>query len=152
VALAKTLPEVCVTGLDVSADAIEVARRNAVTHGVDDRLELAVSDLFAALAPARRFDVIASNPPYLAPDDPASPELQFEPQGALLAGADGLAVIRRLVAAAPDRLAVDGWLVMEIGAGQGEAVADLARAAGLRHVSIEADLAGLPRVLIAQCG
>ncbi|MGH7788867.1 MAG: peptide chain release factor N(5)-glutamine methyltransferase [Candidatus Binatia bacterium] len=152
VALAKTLPEIRVTGLDVSADAVEIARRNAATHGVDDRLELVVSDLFAALPPERRFDVIASNPPYLAPDDPISPEVQFEPRGALWAGGDGLAVIRRLLAQAPLRLAADGWLVMEIGAGQAEAVADLARAAGLRHVSIEADLAGLPRVLVARRG
>ena len=56
------------------------------------------------------------------------------------------------MAAAPHRLAVDGWLVMEIGAGQGEVVVELARGAGLRHVSIESDLAGLPRVLVAQRG
>ena len=100
--------------------------------------------------PASTFDLIVSNPPYLAPDDRASPETAFEPRAALLAGADGLDVIRRIIAGATDRLTPGGHLLIEIGAGQADAVLALATAAGLQAPRVEPDLAGIPRLLVAQ--
>lgn len=150
IALARERPGARLTALDTSADALAIAARNAVAHGVADRIELIGSDLFAALTAPAAFDVIVSNPPYLAPGDAVSPELAFEPAAALAAGADGLAVIRRLIAAAPARLRPGGWLVVEIGYRHADAVLALARAAGFRHSAVEPDLAGIPRVLKAQ--
>ena len=94
-----------------------------------------------------RYDVIAANLPYVPDDDPrVEPGVRdHEPHGALYAGPDGLDLIRRAVAAAPDRLRAPGWLVLEIGDGQAEAVADLLRENGLAEVAVTRDLAGLDR-------
>jgi len=94
--------------------------------------------------------VIVSNPPYCRPDDPSSPEVVFEPRTALMAGSDGLSVIRRLLSAAPQRLRPGGWLVMEFGSGQDTAVRADAAAAGLTDIEVRSDLAGIPRALIAR--
>jgi release factor glutamine methyltransferase len=107
---------------------------------------------FDALPADSRFDVIVSNPPYVAD---AAPELEasvaeWEPAGALFAGFDGLDAIRELVAGAPDHLADDGWLVVEIGADQGAAVRDLLVAAGYRDVEIRPDLAGRDRIAVGR--
>jgi release factor glutamine methyltransferase len=150
VALARKLRDVRITALDISADALAVAARNASAHAVSDRITFVESDLFGALDPAVRFDVIVSNPPYCRPGDPFSPELACEPQSALLAGPDGLTVIRRLLAAAPARLRPGGRLVMELGSGQDGAVRAEAAAVGLTDIDVEADLAGIPRVVVAR--
>jgi release factor glutamine methyltransferase len=150
IALARELPAAHVVGLDISAAALRVAARNAAAHGVGDRVELVASDLFDGLDSDARFDIVVSNPPYLRPGDATSPELAREPPAALLAGADGLAVIRRLLAAAPTRLRPGGWVVMELGCGQDAAVRELAQAAGFTDVAVEADLAGIARVLLAR--
>ena len=149
VAIARELPAAQVTAVDTSAAALAVARRNAMAHGVAGRITFVAGDLYAPLAPAARFDCIVSNPPYLAPADAASPELAYEPHEALYTGADGLAVIRRLLADAPARLVPGGRLLVEIGATQGDTVLALARAAGLTDTRIATDLAGRPRVLVA---
>jgi release factor glutamine methyltransferase len=149
VALARELPDVTATAIDVSPAALVVTRANAERHGVADRITFVAGDLYDALPAAATFDLIVSNPPYLAPGDPASPELAFEPQSALLAGDDGLAVIRRLIAGAPPRLRAGGVLLVEIGQGQADAVVALAAAAGLT-ARVEPDLAGIPRLLVAQ--
>jgi release factor glutamine methyltransferase len=99
------------------------------------------------------FDLIVSNPPYVSTGElrTAQPELAAEPRTALDGGSDGLAVIRRLVQVAPAHLRRNtGWLMVEIGADQEEAVAALAAANGAANVSVEKDYAGLPRVLCAQ--
>jgi release factor glutamine methyltransferase len=150
VAIARELAGARVTALDVSPDALALARVNAAAHAVDERITWVESDLFAALPAAASFDVLVSNPPYLAPDDAVSPELAFEPTAALAAGADGFDVIRRLICAAPSRLRPGGWLVMEIGVGQVDAVLLLAENAGLERIVIEPDLAGIPRALVAR--
>ena len=150
VALARELPAAQVTAVDLSPAALAVARRNAAAHGVGGRIAFVASDLFAALPAAARFDVIVSNPPYLAPGDAVSPELAHEPRGALYAGADGLAVIRPLLAGAAPRLRPGGVLLMELGQGQADAVQALARAAGFAAARVDADLAGIPRALVAQ--
>jgi release factor glutamine methyltransferase len=149
VALARELPTTQVTALDVSADALAIAARNASAHAVSDRITFVESDLFGALDPGVRFDVIVSNPPYCTPGDPLLPELAYEPRAALVAGPDGLAVMRRLLAAAPARLRPGGRLVMELGSGQDGAVRAEAAAVGWTDIDVVADLAGIPRVLVA---
>ncbi|HMV38275.1 MAG TPA: protein-(glutamine-N5) methyltransferase, release factor-specific, partial [Plasticicumulans sp.] len=96
--------------------------------------------------------LIASNPPYLAEDDPhlGRGDLRFEPRRALAAGADGLADLRRIVDQAAAHLEADGWLLLEHGHDQGEAVPALLAAAGYRAVACVPDLGGRPRVSLAQ--
>jgi release factor glutamine methyltransferase len=151
VALATELPQAEVWGLDVSAAALAVAALNAQRHAVADRMRFIESDLFAAVQ-GRQFDAIVCNPPYVPSADceRAQPELAWEPRQALDGGQAGLDVIRRVVAAAPQHLVPGGWLIMEIGADQGDAADALARAAGFDALSVRRDYAGLPRVLLAQ--
>jgi release factor glutamine methyltransferase len=150
VALARELPAACVTAVDVSPAALAVARRNAERHGVAERIAFLAGDLYAPLPAGAAFDLVVSNPPYLAPGDAASPEVAFEPRAALFAGADGLDLVRRLVAGASAHLRPGARLLVEIGCGQAGAVLALAAAAGLAAARVEADLAGIPRLLVAQ--
>jgi release factor glutamine methyltransferase len=150
VALARELPTASLTAVDLSPEALAVARRNAAAHGLAERISFGASDVFAGLARDATFDCIISNPPYLAAGDAAAPELAFEPRAALLAGADGLDVIRRLISGAAARLRPGGRLVMEIGQGQAAVVVGLAAAAGLVEARVVPDLAGIPRALVAQ--
>jgi release factor glutamine methyltransferase len=138
---------------DVSDDALAVARANLAGIGrAASNVRLASGSWFDALPTDLRFDVIVSNPPYVAVDSPDLDEsvLDWEPATALFAGADGLDDIRVLVAGAPDHLAVDGHLVLEIGADQGQAVHDLLDAHGYREVAVHADLAGRDRAAVAR--
>jgi release factor glutamine methyltransferase len=151
VAIAKEAADAIVVATDVSSAALEIARRNATRHDVEGRIELVSGDLFSGLSD-RRFDLIVSNPPYVETAEVASlaPEVRCEPALALNGGADGLQTIARLIPAAADHLFAGGWLVMEIGATQGPAVEELARAAGFADIRVEHDYAGLPRVLMAR--
>jgi release factor glutamine methyltransferase len=148
VAIARALPAARVIALDVDPQALAVARRNVLAHGVADRVELVRADAAEALQCTGRFDVVVSNPPYVTDSERLAPELEYEPRHALRSGADGLDLIRRLIAAAPALLRPGGQLVMEIGHGQEGPVRRLAAAAGLEGVSVEPDLAGAPRALI----
>jgi release factor glutamine methyltransferase len=150
VAVAHTQPTVRVVALDTSAAALRVAAANALRHGVAARVHLVASDLFAALPETARFDVIASNPPYLDDGESGAAEIAWEPRGALWAGRDGLQVIERLVGAAPARLRPGGLLAVEIGAGQAAAALALAARAGFITARVRADLAGIPRLLLAE--
>lgn len=109
-------------------------------------------DLYAALPNDARFSLIVSNPPYIAEGDPRlEPEvLAFEPKLALMGGGDGLDVVRRLVAGCVDRLLPGGFLGLEIGQGQHEAVGSMLRDAGFQGVGTKADLAGVARVVFGQ--
>jgi release factor glutamine methyltransferase len=149
VALAYELPRARIVATDVSHAALEVARRNAAALGVAGRIDFAGADLAAGLSPRRRFDLVVSNPPYVPEDESLSPELAWEPAGALCAGRDGLDVIRRLLPQAAARLGDGGFLVMELGFGQEQSVRRLATEAGFAEVRIRADYAGIPRVLVA---
>jgi release factor glutamine methyltransferase len=149
VALAREMPAAVVTAVDLAPAALAIARRNAARHGVADRIIFLAGDLYAPLPAGATYELIASNPPYVGSEDAVSPETAFEPRGALYAGADGLDVVRRLIAGAPPRLAPGGLLLVEIGAGQTAAVQALAQAAGLA-ARIEPDLAGIPRLLVAE--
>ncbi len=137
--------------VDLSLAALRVAARNAARHRVSERLKLIASDCFAALDPAvARFDLIASNPPYVAEKD--IPTLQrevreHEPRVALTPGGDGLAVIRRLLTDAPQFLWPDGHLVFEIGFDQHERVAQLIEPRVWTLRDMQKDLQGIPRIV-----
>lgn len=136
--------------LDLSTEALAVARANAERHGVAGRISFVQSDLLLALpCPV---DLIVSNPPYVAAGDPLpQPVREHEPCLALDGGADGLDLIRRLLIQAPDYLRPGGAMLIEIGAAQGATVLDLARSAFPQaEVIVHLDLAGLDRVLMVQ--
>ena len=145
VALAHTRPDANVTALDVSEAALAVARANAAANGV--RVRFLRSDWFAALGD-ERFDLIVSNPPYIAAGDAhlTQGDLRFEPAGALTDHADGLAALRLIVGGAAAHLEAGGWLLLEHGYDQAEAVRTLLSAAGYTEVQSWRDLAGIERV------
>lgn len=142
-AIKRHLPSARVVATDASAAALEVARRNSVRFGTD--IELRHGPWFEPVA-GERFEAIISNPPYVETGDPHLPSLRFEPRFAVEAGADGLDAIRILARQAPDHLLPGGWLLLEHGAGQHEAVRALLEAAGLETAASWPDLAGIPRV------
>jgi release factor glutamine methyltransferase len=138
---------------DNSSDALDVARANLVGIGrAAGNVRVGEGSWFDALPADVRFDVIVSNPPYVAVASPLLEQrvAQWEPANALFAGADGLDDIRYLVANASRHLASGGWLVLEIGTDQGEAALALLRAAGFVEVEIRQDLAGHDRVAIGR--
>ena len=140
-------------GTDISAAALAVAADNARALGVADRTELRQADWFDGVAGP--FDLIVSNPPYIAGDEIAglAPEVRdWEPAAALSPGGDGLAAYRAIVADAPGHLAPGGRLLLEIGAAQGSAVAALCRAAGFGDIRVLPDLDGRDRVVAARWG
>ena len=153
VALARELPRARVTATDISPEALAAARRNAARHGAEDRVAFHRADLLDGLPGP--YDLIVSNPPYV-PDaviDTLTPEVsRHEPAAALQGGPDGLTTVRRLVAAAADRLRPGGWLVLEIGAGQSGDAAVIAQRAGMRVVDVRPDLQGIPRAVVMQPG
>jgi release factor glutamine methyltransferase len=135
-----------VVAVDASEGALQVARQNARRLGIRNTT-LLLSDWFSAVE-GQRFDLIVSNPPYIAAGDEhlARGDLRFEPLSALASGAAGLDDIRRIVAAAPAYLAEEGWLLLEHGYDQAETVRALLGQAGLHNVFSERDLAGIERV------
>ncbi len=149
-AVAVERPAVRVVATDLSADALAVARANLErlqAGGQARRVELREGDLLAPLA-GERFDVIASNPPYIPTEDMLTlpPELLREPRGALESGADGLDAIRALVTGARANLVPGGLLAIEHGVGQHEAVAALLRAADYSEVGSTLDRGNVLRV------
>ncbi len=150
VTLALKLPFAKVTAVDISLDAIAVARRNAATHHVDCRVHFIDSDLLAAVADSR-FDVIVSNPPYIPEEDRDSlhPQVrEYEPATALFAGPDGLEIYRRLIPQAFSVLKPNGLLALEIGYGQRTALAGLLT--GWQDVAFIDDLQQVPRIVLAR--
>jgi release factor glutamine methyltransferase len=146
-AIAHERPDAVVTACDISDDALAVAAGNAERLGL--AVELVRSDLFEQLD-GRRFGLIASNPPYVAEDELAGlePEVAvYEPALATVAGADGLAVFRRLLPAARDHLEPGGHLLAECGAGQADWLAEELARLGYRDIRVERDLAGIERVV-----
>lgn len=149
-ALAQERPGWRVTATDSSVAALTVARHNAVQLGLD-RIEFLAGSWFEPLA-RRRFDLIVSNPPYVAADDPALqvPALTFEPRTALVAGPAGLEALATIVRQAPQHLATGGHLFLEHGADQGAATRSLFAAAGFSNIRTLNDLAGRERVTAGQ--
>jgi release factor glutamine methyltransferase len=135
--------------VDISPAALEVAERNALRCSVADRIAFVVSDCFAALSD-RVFDLIVSNPPYV--EERALSGLQrevreWEPYSSLVAGSDGLTIIRRLLADAPQFLKAGGYFLFEIGFNQHEAVAQLIDPAIWKLLDVHLDLQGIPRIV-----
>jgi release factor glutamine methyltransferase len=149
-ALASERPHWRLTASDRSAAALQVARSNAQRLGLQ-RVEFVLGDWFAPLA-GKRFELICSNPPYVAAGDSALAALRFEPRSALTPGATGLEALRHLIAQAPDHLEHGGWLVLEHGSEQAHAVAAALVATGYALVRCHRDLAGHDRITEAQWG
>ena len=149
--LASELPHAEITATDLSAPALQIATENADHLHTRERIRFLAGDLFEPVA-SERFDLVVSNPPYVARDDAASlpPELSHEPEMALFAGADGLEVIRRLVAEAGDHLSPGGWLLFELSPEQIETVETELAEAGFSEIERRFDLARLARVVGAR--
>jgi release factor glutamine methyltransferase len=144
-AIKRHRPRARIVATESSAAALEVAQRNAMRLALE--VELRHGLWFEPLA-GERFDLAVSNPPYVAEGDPhlAQGDLRFEPRGALAAGADGLAALRAIAAAAAAHLRPAGWLLLEHGEGQDGAVRELLAQAGFAGVASWPDLAGIARV------
>jgi release factor glutamine methyltransferase len=147
-ALAVERPHWRVMATDCDARALQVARGNAERLGANN-VYFSQGDWFGPLQ-GRRFDLIVSNPPYVAAHDPALHALRYEPAAALSPGASGMEALRRIVMQAPAHLLPGGWLVLEHGAGQAAEVAGSLVDAGYARVRCYADLAGRDRVTEAQ--
>jgi release factor glutamine methyltransferase len=142
-AIKRHRPDARVVATDASAAALEVARRNAARFNLE--VDLRHGRWFEPVA-GERFEAIISNPPYVVVGDPHLAALPYEPRLALLGGADGLDGFRVLAREAPAHLLPGGWLLVEHGEGQHEAVRGLLEAAGLETAASWPDLAGIPRV------
>lgn len=153
-ALAAHLPQARITAIDLSAEALKIARENAVTHHLESRVQFLLSDLLTGLPQSEQiaaFDAIVSNPPYIPESDRAElhPQVsEFEPPEALFAGALGLDIYRRLIPQAHAALKPGGLLALEIGHGQKDALYGLLT--GWQDVSFIADLQQIPRVILAR--
>lgn len=150
VALASELPKARITATDLCPDALAVARDNGERLGLGDRVRWLEGDLFAPVA-GERFDLVVSNPPYVAEGAGGlAPELAHEPARALFAGADGLACLARIAEQAPAHLDPAGALALELDPGQVPALGERLAAAGLGDFRSRRDLAGRPRVVVAR--
>ena len=151
-ALARELPGAEIVAVDVSPRALELARENLAALGLGDRVELVLADGLRDLEPAGRFDLVVSNPPYVAKAELETlvPEVRHEPLLALDGGVDGLDLIRRLCAEAPAVLERPGALALEGGDGQAADVGELLRRSGAAGVETKSDLAGIPRVVLGR--
>lgn len=148
VVIAHMRPDVAMTALDVSQDALDVAASNAQRHGA--KVDFLRSDWYAALGDAAQpyLDLIVSNPPYIVAGDAhlSQGDLRFEPITALTDHADGLSALRIIIDGASAYLKPDGWLLMEHGYDQSEAVRKLLAQRGFAEVQSWRDLAGIERV------
>ena len=149
-ALASERPDADITACDFSAAALAIATENACSNNIHN-VHFIQSDWFNAL-PAQRFELIVSNPPYVEADDPhlLQGDVRFEPITALTSGQDGLDDIRHIIQTAPQWLANGGWLLLEHGYNQGQAVTALLQAAGFQQVRCLPDLSCNDRVSLGQ--
>jgi release factor glutamine methyltransferase len=156
VAVAVNAPQVSVVATDIWPPALALARRNAISHNVAERIGFVATDLFERLdaGPALgKFDLVISNPPYIVDDQLALLEAEvrnFEPLVALRGGPDGLDFFRRIAAGVKSHLERDRLLVLEVGAGQDSAVAAILTAAGMHPEGVIKDLDGMARVVTAR--
>jgi release factor glutamine methyltransferase len=156
VALAVNAPEVSVVASDIWRPALALARRNAVSTKVAERIGFVAADLFERLdagPPLGKFDLVISNPPYIVDDQVARLEAEvrnFEPLVALRGGPDGLDFFRRIAVGVKSHLERGSLLVLEVGAGQDSAVAAILAAAGMHLAAVIKDLDGIARVVTAR--
>ena len=151
VSVAAHLPAARVVAVDASPKALAVAKKNAANAKVAERVDFRQGDWFAGCRDGEVFDAILSNPPYLVEGDEGIwPEVaQYDPPAALYGGKDGLDCYRRIIPSAPERLAPDGWLFLEVGEGQAGRVADMLTRRGFRGTEIIKDYGGVERVVKA---
>jgi release factor glutamine methyltransferase len=144
ISIAYHAPHAQITAIDASAAALEVAARNNATHS-QGKVRLLQSDWFSALG-EERFDLIVSNPPYIAEGDAHLSALTHEPMQALTSGADGLTAIEHIIKHAPMHLATGGWLWLEHGYDQASAARELLMQANFAKVTSRNDLADIERI------
>jgi release factor glutamine methyltransferase len=150
---AKNLPGARIAAVDISTDALAVAKQNAANLGVGERIEFWAGDWFGAVPAGREFDFIVANPPYIPDREPLEPEVKnFDPAPALFGGADGLDAYRAIIGGADKFLpARGGGLAFEVGAGQDAAVSGLIRQKFPRvEIETTPDCAGIARVVSAR--
>lgn len=153
VTLAKELAFAHVVAADVSRPALALTVRNAERNGVAERVDTLRSDLWRSFDDEARFDIVVSNPPYIASGDieALAPEVRCEPRLALDGGLDGLDLIVKLVSGAPDRVRTGGYLILEHGYDQAEAVAQIiADVDAFEPAELRRDMGGNPRVTWAR--
>lgn len=152
ISLAHFLPQLHMLGIDISPDALEVARHNILKNQVSDRVHVLESDVFANYRePLESLDLIVSNPPYISTEECKqlmTEVIQYEPTMALTDGGDGLRFYREITQAAQSYLRSGGLLAYEIGYDQGQAVCELLEQAGFKEVRLIQDLAGKDRVVV----
>ncbi len=152
ISLAKYLPRVRVTAVDISPAALQLAEENAALNEVSPRITFLPSDWFEQVE--GKFDLIVANPPYIPREELSHLAVEVrdhEPQVALDGGEDGVKEIVRIVQDLPEHLIPGGVAVLEIGDGQGDRVSEIASRTGLTDVRVERDLAGKERFVIAKC-
>ena len=142
-AIKRALPGTRVVAVESSTPALDVARANGARHALD--VDWRLGSWFEPVG-GERFELIVSNPPYVAEGDPHLAALRYEPTGALVSGAQGLDAIRDITGSARGFLEAGGWLVVEQGHDQAEAVGRLFAAGGLEQIATWPDLAGIPRI------
>ncbi|MCX8156525.1 MAG: peptide chain release factor N(5)-glutamine methyltransferase [Verrucomicrobiae bacterium] len=150
IGLARQFPQAQVTALDLSSEALSLARQNAEKNGVGGRIHFLLSDGYAAVPSDSRFDLVVANPPYIPTAEIAQlePEVrEHDPRPALDGGTDGLLFYRRLARESPPYLAPGGTLWMELGHGQAAAVSQIFTAAGWQIMALEQDYQRIERVL-----
>jgi len=141
-------PDARVAATDIASEALILAQTNAGSLGA--QVDFRLGRWFEAAAVGAKFDLIVSNPPYIAAGDPHLRDLTHEPELALTDGADGLSCLAEIIRDAPDYLVESGWLVLEHGYDQAAAVAELLSAAGMRDIVVVRDIAGHERVTRAR--
>ncbi|MEN6520943.1 MAG: peptide chain release factor N(5)-glutamine methyltransferase [Armatimonadota bacterium] len=152
ISLAVELPDAVVYATEISPEAVKVARRNAIKHQVEVRIDILEGDLLDPLPEEvkGKLDAVVSNPPYIPSEEiyHLQPEItNYEPRGALDGGEDGMDYHRKILEASREWLKPGGWVHMEIGIGQGEAVSAYARNIGYTNTKVINDLAGIDRVV-----
>lgn len=154
IAVAANNPLARLTAIDIAPEALDLARENAAAHAVAERIRFIQGDLFAPCQSGEQFDLVASNPPYVAQSEfeTLSPDVRcHEPRHALVAGEDGLSVLRRLIQDAHEHLTAQGHLLIEISAEQASIVCELLEATeAYTDIAIQKDLAGRSRVVRAR--
>jgi release factor glutamine methyltransferase len=153
ISLAHVNKSIQVTAIDKSLEALEIAKRNATKQGVGDRVRFLQGDLFSPIGENDKFDLIVSNPPYIAHSEFDSLQVDvknYEPRQALDGGSDGLDFYRKIVPNAKNYLVPNGWLLVEIGFTQEPAVRQIFEANGFVDIKMLRDIAKLPRVIMGR--
>ncbi len=148
VTLAKLKLNTYVIATDISNAALEVAKENARNHQIKN-IEFMISDWFSNIK-SKTFDMIISNPPYIAQDDPHLENLSYEPMNALTSGVEGLDDLSHIISHAADYLKPNGWLLLEHGFDQKESIQTLFKNAKFKDIQTLSDLAGQPRITMGQ--